>query len=95
MVASNDNDHSGRGTVGPRRRRTVYGTVQGRPGAQGPYTYTYTYTGKRSDGGRHATPAVTDDLGSPIEIRRGECDIIGKLIDDLIAELEAKTANDR
>ncbi|GEM_PF-6749078 len=90
MVAANDNDRSGHGTVGRRQRRNVY--VTGTPGAKD--TYTYTLTGKHSGIGRNA-PAVMDDLGSHIEIRRGEPVIIGRLIDEVIAELEAKIANDR
>lgn len=94
MVASNDNDESEHGTVGRRQRRNVY--VTGTPGAQPTYTYTLTYTSTaQGSRGGNASLAVTDDLGSHIEVRRGECVIIGTLIVDLMSELEAKTANDR
>ena len=93
MVAANDNDERKRAAPAGGKSN-VY--VTGTPGAQPTYTYTLTYTSAgQGSRGRNASLAVTDDLGSRIEVRRGECVIIGKLIDDEIAALGAKTANDR
>jgi hypothetical protein len=38
---------------------------------------------------------VTDNFGNRVEVRYGEMVILGGLIEDVIAELQAKKANDR
>jgi hypothetical protein len=38
---------------------------------------------------------VTDDFGTHIEVRYGEFIILDRILDDVLADLEAKIANDR
>jgi len=83
MVADNDNGRGRRANVVKRGIRNVRNVNVTRENKT-PYTLTpITLT------------RVTDDFGGHIEVRYGERIILGKLIDDVIAGLAAKKANDR
>ena len=89
MVASNDNDERKR-ALPAGGKSNVY--VTGTP--HHPLTYTYTLTGKRRGQSVPTLTKVTDDLGAHIEVRRGECVILDRLIDEEIAKLRIRKAND-